>query len=153
MIVIKPRGPDLDDGDEEVDESGLQPVHHVWDEVFADMRKAFNARDYARAVELGERFLARNPTHAPAIIFVRECRTIAEGRLAKQLAPLDRVVVLLVPLHPLMSSELDHRTGFLLSRVDGVTTIEDLIDLAGMPRADALRILSDCAERGFVAFE
>ncbi len=152
MTVIKPRDPfSLDD--EAIEEaSGLQPVHEVWDEVYALMRRAFGARDYARAVDLGDRFLERNPEHAAARLFVQECRTILEGRLAKELAPLDRIVSLLVPLHPLMSADLDHRAGFLLSRVDGLTTIEDLIDLAGMPRADAMRIILDCVERGLIGF-
>jgi hypothetical protein len=42
----------------------------------------------------------------------------------------------------LAGQELDHRAGFLFSRVDGVMPIEHLLDIAGMPRFEALRIFS-----------
>jgi hypothetical protein len=137
----------------ESDESGLQPIREAWDEVFVQMRRAFGTQDYARAVDLGERFLQRHPTHAAALLFIQECRVLLEGRLARQLAPLDRVVVLRAPLATLTSSRIDPRTAFVLSQVDGFTTIEDLLDLAAVPRADALRILADALDGGLVAFE
>lgn len=143
----------LDDESEVEGESGLQPVHLVWDEIFVEMREAIARRDYTRALDLGERFLARNESHVAAGTFVDECRTIFERRIAKDLAPLDRIVVLSQPLHPLMSTEIDHRVGFMLSRIDGVMTIEELVDVSGMSRVDALRLIADCAARGLIAFE
>jgi hypothetical protein len=38
--------------------------------------------------------------------------------------------------------ELDQRAAFLMSRLDGMTSIADLIDSSGMPRFDAVRVLS-----------
>lgn len=37
---------------------------------------------------------------------------------------------------------LDQRAAFLMSRLDGMTSIADLIDSSGMPRFDAVRVLS-----------
>ena len=37
---------------------------------------------------------------------------------------------------------LDQRAAFLMSRLDGMTSVADLIDSSGMPRFDALRVLS-----------
>jgi hypothetical protein len=37
---------------------------------------------------------------------------------------------------------LDHRFGFMLSLIDGCTSYEDLLDIAGMPRLEAFRILN-----------
>ena len=34
------------------------------------------------------------------------------------------------------------REGFVLSRVDGVMTLEHIFDIAGMPRFETLRILA-----------
>jgi eukaryotic-like serine/threonine-protein kinase len=42
---------------------------------------------------------------------------------------------------------LDHRAGFVLSLVDGSSSVEDLLDVSGMPRRDALRILCELVER------
>jgi hypothetical protein len=36
---------------------------------------------------------------------------------------------------------LDHHAGFLLSRIDGVCTVEQIVDFAGIPRVQALRFL------------
>ena len=135
----------------EEDTSGLQPIQAAWDDVFAEMRRAFAALDYARAVDLGERFVEKNPDHASARLFLQECRTLLEHRLERELMPLDRVVYARVKLAELTKSRVEPRMAFLLAQVDGQTTIEDLVDLAGMPRVDALRTLADAISRGLVA--
>ena len=38
---------------------------------------------------------------------------------------------------------LDHRAGFILSCVDGYSSIEEILDVSGMPQIDALRILHE----------
>jgi hypothetical protein len=38
---------------------------------------------------------------------------------------------------------LDHRGGFILSFVDGMSSFEDIIDASGLPKGDALRLLHD----------
>ena len=48
---------------------------------------------------------------------------------------------------------LDHRSGFLLSRVDGIATVEDVLDVCGMPRLEALKTLVDLIERGAIRVE
>jgi predicted transcriptional regulator len=46
----------------------------------------------------------------------------------------------------------EHRAGFLLSLVDGVSTLEAIVDACGMPKLEALRILNELTQRGIVAF-
>ena len=43
---------------------------------------------------------------------------------------------------------LDHRSGFLFSLIDGVSTFDDIIDMASMGRLDALRLLYEMREQG-----
>jgi hypothetical protein len=38
----------------------------------------------------------------------------------------------------------------LLSRVDGLSTIEEVLDVCGMPRLEALKTLVDLLERGAI---
>ncbi len=47
---------------------------------------------------------------------------------------------------------LDHRAGFLLSLMDGTVDLETLVEIAGMPREDALRIARDLFDSGVVDF-
>lgn len=48
---------------------------------------------------------------------------------------------------------LDPRAAFIVSLADGATTIEDMLDLCGMPQNEALLILGDLAERRILHFE
>ena len=146
---LRPTLPEMNAVDDEA--SGTQRIADAWDDVYIEMRNAFKARDYGRAVDLGERFLQRSPTHAASQLFVQECRTLLEHQLARRLGSLDRVVTLRAPLQTLMGATLDARAAFLLSRIDGRASIEDLLDLVPMPRADALRILVTALDDGLVA--
>ncbi len=48
---------------------------------------------------------------------------------------------------------LDHREGFILSLIDGVSTVEAILDVAGMPQGEALFVLCDLCARGVVVLE
>jgi HD-GYP domain-containing protein (c-di-GMP phosphodiesterase class II) len=43
---------------------------------------------------------------------------------------------------------LDHRGAFVLGFIDGATSVEDLADLSGLPRADVLGIVQDLVTAG-----
>lgn len=47
-----------------------------------------------------------------------------------------------VPPEELATQGFDHRASFLMSRMDGLLSVDDLIDVAGMPRFEALRLLA-----------
>ncbi len=63
---------------------------------------------------------------------------------------LDATPWLMLSHADVMKLELDHREGFLLSLIDGRTTVELLIELAAMPRADVLRILARWLAMGVI---
>ena len=45
---------------------------------------------------------------------------------------------------------LDHRAGFVLSLMDGTLDIDTLVEVAGMPREEVLRIVRDLYDSGVV---
>jgi hypothetical protein len=47
-----------------------------------------------------------------------------------------------IPSEELPARGFDHRAAFLLSRMDGMLSVGDLLDIAGMPRFDALRLMA-----------
>jgi hypothetical protein len=59
-----------------------------------------------------------------------------------------RVPRLAVRPHELSLLPLDHREGFLLSMVDGVSSIETILDVCAMPSDEALEILESLVQRG-----
>jgi hypothetical protein len=68
-------------------------------------------------------------------------------------AMLSGVPVLVAGVDHLRAGQLDGRAGFILSLIDGVTTVENLLDLSGMPADETLAVLEDLRQRGIVAFE
>lgn len=66
--------------------------------------------------------------------------------------PLSLVPRLLVTEEELLAESLDHRCGFLVSQIDGTSTVETLLDVCGMTREEALGIFADLEARGIVTF-
>jgi hypothetical protein len=49
--------------------------------------------------------------------------------------------------------KIDHRAGFLLAHVDGMQTLEEILDICAMPSAEALALISRLKEMGVIEFE
>lgn len=48
---------------------------------------------------------------------------------------------------------IDHRAGFLLAHVDGMQTLEEILDVCAMPAAEALALIENLKEMGVIEFE
>ena len=105
------------------------------------MRDRYAAGDFTGALVLAETLLDGSPTHADALRFADSCRDVLVQMYSARLGSLDQPVYVAVPADQVRWLNLDHRAGFLLSLVDGSSTIEELLDISGMPRLDALRIV------------
>lgn len=66
------------------------------------------------------------------------------------LGDLERQPQLARPLHELANAPISPRAAFLLSRVDGTLTIDEILDVSGMPRLEAYRYLSQLFLRGIL---
>ncbi|RMH43562.1 MAG: hypothetical protein D6689_04805 [Deltaproteobacteria bacterium] len=60
------------------------------------------------------------------------------------------VPVVALPSHELPLHQLDSRSVFLVSRIDGMLSFDELLDVAGMPRFEAYRHLCKLLLRGIV---
>jgi hypothetical protein len=60
--------------------------------------------------------------------------------------------VVVMPVDLLKRLPLDHRAGFLLSLMDGAVDLETMVEIAGMPRDEVLRLVRDLFESGVVDF-
>ena len=58
-----------------------------------------------------------------------------------------------VPSHGRAMGDLEPRSAFLLSRIDGSMTVEDVLDVSGMPRLEALRVMALLVRRGAVVIK
>lgn len=115
-----------------------------------ELERAYAVGDYTRALEISEGILARAPDDAKARRYARDCREVLTQMFVSRIGPLDQVVTVVVRQEEVQWLSLDHRAGFLLSLVDGQSTVDELLDISGMSRLDALRIIHDLEKRHVV---
>jgi hypothetical protein len=118
-----------------------------------DLRDRYAVGDFSGALATAERLLACDAQDADALRYAESCREVLLHMLTARVGSLDRVVKTVVAPDQIRWLSLDHRAGFFLSLVDGMSTAEELLDISGMTRLDALRILSHLLEQRVVAFE
>jgi adhesin HecA-like repeat protein len=61
-----------------------------------------------------------------------------------------KIPVVAVTNERLRSEKLDNRAGFLISRIDGVTSVKDLLPLSGMTQEETLAVLAHLERLGIV---
>ncbi|MBA3542321.1 MAG: hypothetical protein H0T79_22085, partial [Deltaproteobacteria bacterium] len=66
------------------------------------------------------------------------------------LGDLQRQPMLSRPLHELSNTAISPRAAFLLSRIDGVLSLDEILDVSGMPRLEAYRYLCQLFLRGIL---
>jgi hypothetical protein len=74
----------------------------------------------------------------------------AEAAYLRRLGSLRAIPRLVRPMQDL---ELDQRSGFVCSFIDGASSIEDIIDVSGVPKLEVLRILDDLVAQGGISTE
>jgi hypothetical protein len=112
-----------------------------------DMRDRFSLGDYTGALELAETVLRSDPVNEAALECAEECRNKLIQMYTARIGPLDRVPTVMVATEQLRWLSIDHRAGFLLSHIDGVSNLEMILDVSGMPLLDALKILCELVQQ------
>jgi hypothetical protein len=133
--------------------AGPDIVERTIDDPIAEMRERFSLGDYTGALEIAELMLAEDPHDSEAGQCAQSCRAVLESMYAARLGSLDRVPTVLVQSAQLRWLSIDHRAGFVLSLIDGSSTLEMILDVCGMPRLDAIRILHELVQQRVVALE
>jgi len=116
----------------------------------APLRSCFERGDYFGVLVRGEALLESRPGLKAAVHYVTAAREALRRRYVDKLGSHDQIPRSCVPSHEIMSMSLDHREAFLLSLIDGVSSIEEIVDMSGMPQLDVLCLLHQMSERGLV---
>jgi hypothetical protein len=115
-----------------------------------ELEECYAVGDYSRALQIAEQMLARSPDDLAARRYAQNCRDVLTQMFAARIGPLDQVITVVVSPEEVQWLSLDHRAGFLLSLVDGMSTVDEILDISGMTRLDALKILHDLTEQHVV---
>jgi hypothetical protein len=117
----------------------------------AEMKERFALGDYSGALVVAESLLEENPTHVEAREYAESCRSVLQQMYMARIGSLTRVPVVEVARDQLRWLSIDHRAGFVLSLVDGISSLEMILDVSGMPSLDALRILFELVEQRIIS--
>jgi tetratricopeptide (TPR) repeat protein len=113
-------------------------------------RELFALGDFSGSLEMIERILRVDPTHAEARAYHRQNESTLVAMYESKLGALGTRPRLAIHAEEVMWLNLDHRAGFLLAQIDGVVSYEDLFALSGLPRLDTARILASLVAEGVI---
>jgi hypothetical protein len=123
-----------------------------YEDTVREMRDRYSLGDYTGALVLAEGLLEDLPTNGEVKDCAENCRNVLRQMYTARIGPLDRVPVVTVARDQLRWLSIDHRAGFVLSHIDGVSSLEMILDVSGMPLLDALRILCELAQQRIISF-
>lgn len=118
----------------------------------SEMTERFALGDFTGALFFAEFLLGRDPDNPATLACAAASRERLEQLYSSRVGALTRVPVVAVRETSMRWLGLDHRAGFLLSRVDGVASLEEILDMSGMARLEALKTLVELFEAGAIRF-
>ena len=113
-------------------------------------RELFALGDFSGSLEMIERILKVDPSHAEARRYLEQNEATLIAMYESKLGAPDAVPRLAIKPEEVMWLNLDHRAGFLLAQIDGTVSYEDLFALSGVPRLDTARILASLLQEGVI---
>ncbi|MBN2718743.1 MAG: hypothetical protein JXX14_23050 [Deltaproteobacteria bacterium] len=114
------------------------------------MTEKYDMNDFSGALDIAEQILEKSPNDIDAFQYRKSCRERLLQIYEARIGDMDRVPALQVNNHELMWRNLDASAGFILSRIDGVSTFADILDISGMPRFETCRILFKLIDDGLI---
>jgi hypothetical protein len=121
------------------------------DTEISEMKDRYAMGDFTGALVVAEGMLEVNADDIDAQRYAQSCRDVLTQMYAARLGALTQRVRVAVPPDQIRWLSLDHRAGFVLSLIDGSSTVEELLDISGMNRLDALRILYTLFDQRVIA--
>lgn len=115
-----------------------------------DVRELYDAGDYRSALVMAEALLEADPDHEEAQAYAVSCRETLAQKYLGRLGGLTKIPRVVMPPDEIRWLSLDHKAGFLLSCIDGTSSIEEVLDVACMHEFEAIRILHDFRELGVI---
>ena len=126
-------------------ESLMDPEHGL-----ARARKLHQDGEHAKSLKLAEELQERYPSLRGLSELLEDNRSALEDSLLAQLGDLDSI---LVPRTEDISFDiqgLDPRAAFLFSRIDGMLSVQDIMDISGMSTFESARTLLRLRELGLL---
>lgn len=133
----------------------VAPARVVFEEdpAVAPIRVRFEKGDYFGAMVRAESVLEQDPDNEQVKSYLESARDLVAQMYKEKLGSGEQVLRLAMVPSEIQNLALDHRAGFLISLVDGIATVDEILDMSGMPEIDVLRLLYEMREQGVVSVD
>lgn len=127
-----------------------QPPSDENDEVtilLTGARDLLAEEEYRSAMELLESAKNLDPNHPGVLESYEECKEKVEEIYLQEIQSLDLVPKMQCSTEEIMRLNIDARVGFLLSQIDGFTSLNDLLLLTGFSETDLIRVIGQLKDQ------
>jgi hypothetical protein len=115
-------------------------------DLVAEMAERFALGDFSGSLRAAELILGQNAKHGPAQHYARETQQKLETLYRSRLEAQGRIPHLALAENEVRWLGLDAQVGHVLSRIDGISDYEHVVDASGMPKLTALRTLVELVD-------
>jgi hypothetical protein len=129
---------------EQTSQSGIPPVP------VSEMEELFALGNFSEALRVAELVLGRLPEHEQAQRCAQKSRERLEQFYCSKIGSLTQVPAVALQSSDLRWLGLDHRAGFVLSRIDGRLSLDDLLEICSMPRLEVLKTINELLNCGAI---
>jgi len=116
------------------------------EEIHREIADHFALGNYAAALHAADLQLGLDPDDMDARHYASASRARLETRYTTRIGSLEYVFNATVPTAKVKWLGLDPQAAFLLSLVDGQTTVAEVLELSSMGRLEALRVFTELLE-------
>lgn len=120
--------------------------------VLLEARRMYESGAFAEALALCQKIRSRGD-NSEADELIQTIEGEMERVTIEEIGSLSRTPSLAVEMSDLAGMDLDHRSGFLISQIDGVMTFEDIIELSGMSRLETMEVLADMLRQDVIQID
>ncbi len=124
-------------------ESEGSNAEEVPDDIHVEIADRFALGDFVAALSAAELQLGIDPADESARQYAENSRQRLETRYTTRIGSLDHIFNLAVPAAKVKWLGLDPQAAFLLSLVDGQTTVAEVLEACPMERLEALRVFTE----------
>ncbi|MBN2527024.1 MAG: hypothetical protein JXR76_11575 [Deltaproteobacteria bacterium] len=127
-----------------------EPIELTPPSMHIQMAEKYDMNDFSGALAIAEKILETSPDDIDAFQYKKSCRDWLLQMYESRIGDMENIPSLIVSTHELMWRNLDAAAGFVLSRIDGVSSYSDILDISGMPKFETCRILFQLLEDGLI---
>jgi hypothetical protein len=115
-----------------------------------EMEELYALGNFSDALRVAELILGRHPGNEQAQRCAANSRQRLEQLYSSKIGALNQVPIVALRSADLRWLGLDHRAGFVLSRIDGKLTVEELLEICSMPRLEVLKTVIELVNCGAI---